>query len=90
MKDDFSSKEEESDEEVTLIIKNFRKSIKKKSNQKTYINGKRRNKKRFCYGCGQTSHFIADCPNEKKHKHDKDEDKKNKGKRRGEAHLGEE
>ena len=38
-----------------------------------------------------TSHFIADCPNEKKkHKHNKDEDKKNKGKKRGEAHLGEE
>ena len=45
----------------------------------------------FCYGCGKTRHFIADCPTEKKkHKHDKDEDKKNKGKKRDEAHLGEE
>ena len=69
-----------------LIIKNFRKFIKKKSNRKTYGDGKR-SKKRFCYGTG---HFIADCPNEKKHKHNKDEDKKNKGKKRGEAHLGEE
>ena len=82
--------EEESNEEVALIIRNFRKFIKKKSNQKTYGAGKRRSKKRFCYGCGQTNHFIADCPNKKKkHKHDKDEDKKNKGKKRGEAHLGE-
>ena len=63
-----------------------KKSPMKKSNRKTYGDGKTRNKKRFCYGCGKTSHFIADCPNEKKkkHKHDKDEDKKNKGKKRGE------
>ena len=90
VKDDSSSEEEDSDAEVAFVIRNLRKFMKKKSNRKTYGDGKRRYKKRFCYGCGQTSHFIADCPNEKKHKHDKDEDKKNKGKKRGEAHLGEE
>jgi hypothetical protein len=91
VKDDFSSEKEESDKDVALIIRNFRKFIKKKSNHKTYSDAKRRNKKRFCYGCGQIIHFIADCPNEKKkHKHDKDEDKNNKGKKRGEAYLGEE
>jgi hypothetical protein len=92
VKDDSSSEEEESNEDIALIIRNFRKFIKKKSNRKTYGDGKRRNNKRFYYGCGQTGHFIADCSNEnkKKHKHDKDEDKKNKGKKRGEPHLGEE
>jgi hypothetical protein len=91
VKDDFSSEEEKSNEDVALIIRNFRKFIKKKSNPKTYGDGKRMNKKMFCYCCGQTSHFIADCPNEKKkHKPNKGKDKKNKGKKRGEAHLGEE
>ena len=91
MKDDSSSEEEDSDAEVAFVIRNLRKFMKKKSNCKTYGDGKRRFKKRFFYGCGQIGHFIAVCPNEKKkHKHDKNEDKKNKGKKRGEAHLGEE
>ncbi|XP_066361179.1 uncharacterized protein [Miscanthus floridulus] len=90
VKDDSSSEEEVSDEEIAFVIRNLRKFIKK-SNCKTYGDGKKRYKKRFCYGCSQTGHFIADCPNEKKmHKHDMDEDKKNKGKKRGVAHLGEE
>ena len=90
VKDDSSSGKEDSDAEVAFVIRNLRKFMKKKSNRKTYGDGKRRFKKRCCYGCGQTGHFIPDCSNEKKHKHDKDEDKKNKGKKRGEAHLGEE
>ena len=90
MKDESSSGEEDFDVEVAFVIRNLRKFMKKKSNRKAYGGGRKMYKKRFCYGCGQTDHFIADCPNEKKHKHDKYEDKKNKGKKRGEAYLGEE
>ncbi|XP_066354626.1 uncharacterized protein [Miscanthus floridulus] len=89
--DDSSSEEEESDEEVAFVIRNLRKFMKKKSNHKTYGDGKKRYKKGFCYGYGETGHFIADCPKEKKkNKYNRDVDKKNKGKKRGEDHLGEE
>ena len=91
VKDDSSSEEEESNEEATFVIRNLRKFMKKKSNRKTYGDGRKRYKKRFCYGCGDTGHFIADCSKEKKkNKYNMDEDKKDKGKKRGEAHLGEE
>ena len=83
VKDDSSSEEEDSDEEVAFIIRNLRKFMMKKSNRKTYGDGRKRYKKRFCYGCGKTGHFIANCPEEKKNKYNKDEDKKNKGKKRG-------
>ena len=66
VKDDSSSGEEDSNAEVAFMIRNLRKFMKKKSNGKTYGDGKRRFKKRFCYGCDQTGHFIADCPNEKR------------------------
>jgi len=82
VKDDSSSGDEDSDQEVAFVIRNIRKFMKNKGHQK---------KKRFCYGCGQTSHFIAECPNMKdKNKFNKNNDKKYKGKKKGEAHLGEE
>jgi hypothetical protein len=90
-KNDSSSEEEDSDKEVAMLVRNFRKFIKKKSNRKSYGDGKRKPRKRFCYGSSQTSHFIADCPNVKdKNKYNKNDNKKNEGKKKGEAHLGEE
>jgi hypothetical protein len=65
VKDDFSSKEEDFDEEVAFVIRNLRKFMKKKSNCMTYGDGRKRYKKRFCYGCGKTGHFIANYPKEK-------------------------
>ena len=50
MKDDSSSEEEDSDEEVAFVIRNLRKFMKKKSNRKTYGDGKKRYKKRFAMG----------------------------------------
>jgi len=81
VKDDSSSGEEDSDQEVAFAIRNLSKFMKKKGHQK---------KKRFCYGCGQTGHFIAECHVKDKNKYNKNNDKKYKGKKNGEAHLGEE
>lgn len=89
MKDD-SSSEEDSDAEVAFVLRNLRKFMKKKSNCNTYGDGKKRYKKRFCYRCSKTGHFIANCPKENKDKNNKNNDKKNKGKKKGKAYLGEE
>ena len=54
------------------------------------------NKKRKCYNCGSTDHFIAKCPYEikdNKYKKDKKEDKAERRKSKknmGEAHIGHE
>jgi len=80
--DDSSSGKEDSNQEVAFVIRNLRKFMKKKGHQK---------KKMFCYGCGQTSHFIADYPNVKhKNKYNKKYDNNNKGKKKGETYLGKE
>ena len=53
-------------------------------------------KKRTCYNCGSTDHFIAKCPHEikeNKYKKEKKEDKANRRKSKknmGEAHIGHE
>jgi hypothetical protein len=78
-----------------MFIKTFKKFVR--------INDKnqRKGKKRACYECGQTSHYIADCPNKKEQEAKKDykKDKFKKGgkskgyfnkKKYGQAQIGEE
>jgi hypothetical protein len=59
--------------DMALFMKTYKKGLKKQG----YKFAKRRfpnKKKRSCYICGSTEHFIADCPNEKR------ENKNDKGK----------
>jgi hypothetical protein len=87
-----SDDESSSDEDTTMFIKTFKKFVRK--------NDQRKGIKRACYECGQTSYFIADCPNKKEQEAKKDHKKdkfkkggKSKGyfkKKYGQAHIGEE
>jgi hypothetical protein len=59
------SEREYDEDEMALFIKKFNKFIKKRIPYK----GERKEKprsKRVCYNCGKNSHFIAQCPYEKK------------------------
>jgi hypothetical protein len=90
-----SDEDSSSDEDTAMFIKTFKKFVRK--NDKF----QRKRKKRACYECGQTDHFIADCPNKKeqeaKKEYKKDKFKKGsktkgyfKKKKYGQAHIGEE
>jgi hypothetical protein len=84
--------------DMALFMKTYKRGLKKQG----YKFAKRKfpnKKKRTCYNCGSTEHFIADCLNEKReHRNDKGkgnykEDQKPYHKRRnysGEAHIGHE
>jgi hypothetical protein len=73
-----SDEDSSSDEDTTMFIKTFKKFVRKNDKYK------RKGKKRACYECGQTDHFIADCPNKKEQEAKKDykKDKFKKGARR--------
>ena len=80
---------------IALFMKRFQKGLKKQG----YKVVKRKfpnKKKRTCYNCGSTEHFIAKCPYEikdNKYKKDKKEDKVDHRKSKkymGEAHIGHE
>jgi hypothetical protein len=51
--------------DMDLFMKTYKRGLKKQC----YKFAKRKfpnKKKRTCYNCGSTDHFIADCPNEKR------------------------
>jgi hypothetical protein len=77
------------DEEMALIIKRFKTTLKGRKGQpsKTKTKGKR-----SCFKCGKIGHFIANClDNESdQEKGNKREKKKNYKKAKGEAHIGKE
>jgi hypothetical protein len=79
------------EEEMVMVTKRFKTASKVR---KEYPNKNKSKGKRFCFKCGKSGHFIAQCPNnendqgqEKKWKKEK---KKNYRKAKGEAHIGKE
>jgi hypothetical protein len=84
--------------DMALFMKTYKRGLKKQG----YMFAKRKfpnKKKRTCYNCGSTEHFIADCPNKKReNKNDKGKgsykkDQKPHHKRMnysGEVHIGHE
>jgi hypothetical protein len=76
-------------DDVALFMKRYHKGLKKQG----YKVVKRKfpnKKKRTCYNCGSTDHFIARCPYEiKDHKHKKERKEDKANQKRGKKNLGE-
>jgi hypothetical protein len=79
------------EDEMALIIKRFKTALK---GRKEYPNKNKARGKRSCFKCGNTDHFIAQCPDNEndqgEERHGKREKKKAYKKAKGEAHLGKE
>src|SRR5688572_33206181 len=76
---------------MLLVIKRFKTALK---GRREYPNKNKARRKRSCFKCGKTGHFIAQCPDndddQEQEKHGKREKKKVYKKAKGEAHLGKE
>jgi hypothetical protein len=90
-----SSDNDSTDEETAMMLKNFKKFMKRRGDKKPVH-------QRRCYECGEKGHYIADCPHKKNDKednkskdkyHDKEKKYKEKSKeykkKHGNAHVGE-
>jgi hypothetical protein len=78
-------------EEMTLVIKRFKTALR---GHKEYPNKSKSRGKRYCFKCGKSGHFIAQCPNndndQGQEKKGKKERKKNYRKAKGDACIGKE
>jgi hypothetical protein len=76
------------EDEMALIIKRFKTVLK---GCKEYPNKNKSNRKRSCFKCDKTGHFIAQCPDndndQTQEKHGKREKKENYRKAKGEVHI---
>ncbi|XP_025819885.1 uncharacterized protein LOC112896179 [Panicum hallii] len=78
---------------MALVLRNFKKFMKKKYYKKGGDDKKRPSQRR-CYECKEVGHYIANCPQlnnkEKEKKRYKEKSKDYKKKYQGHAHLGQE
>jgi hypothetical protein len=86
-----SNDEGSTDEEMALVLRNFKKFIKK-----YYKKGgdDKKPSQRRCYECKEVDHYITDCPQlknkEREEKRYKEKSKDYKKKYQGHAHIGQE
>jgi len=88
-----SSEEESEEDDMELLCKRFKEFLKRQRKSKES------HSKRTCYECGETGHFMFNCPNKNKdndekkkenHKKKKNESKSHKKSQKVQAHIGKE
>jgi hypothetical protein len=88
-----SSDEGSTDEEMALVLRNFKKFMNKKHCKKGGDDKKKPSQRRCCE-CKEVGHYIADCPQlknkEKEEKRYREKSKDYKKKYQGHAHVGQE